>query len=104
MLQINTYGIVSAPLKLSKGDKEFLYYNDFKGDYEGLEVEALEDIKGNLENYLAYINEESKAQYIGVFTENFKIDYTDAIENYSDIKIDIIHLDFKYLKIEVEED
>ena len=115
-MYINTYGEIPVTLKISKNDKEFIYYEDLNGDYEGLEVdtleEALEDIKGNIYNYYEGLNGrkhplnngmDDKVSYISEFAEKFNIDYTEAIENYYDIQIDIVDIDLSLLEIKKEE-
>ena len=115
-MYISTYGEIPVTLKISKDDKEFIYHVDLNGDYEDLEVdtldEALEDIKGNILNYYDGLNSQKyplnngmddKSSYVSEFAENFNIDFTEAIENYYDIKIDVVDIDLSSLQIEREE-
>ena len=113
-MYINSYGEIPVTLRITKDDKTFIYHEDLNGDYEGLEVdtleEALNDIHGNIENYYISLSHkkypsnngvDDKTHYIGVFSEYFNIDYTDAIENYYDLEISPVLIDTSMLKIEI---
>lgn len=115
-MYINTYGEIPVTLRIiSKDDKTLIYHEDLNGDYEGLEVEtvddAFNDIFENIGNYYASLSAkiypsnngmDDKLHYIGVFSEYFNMDYTEAIKNYYDLEIRPVLVDTSKLKIEID--
>lgn len=110
---VNTYGTVYAKIRLSKGDNNFIYKDELTGEYDNIEasteLEAIEYIKSNIENYYSNLNDrgyssnngmDDKIHYINEFAEYFDMDLDEAIKNHFNIDIELIDIDTSELEVE----